>query len=239
MHIAICDYNVADRKQTERLMGREADKWISKGDPLYVYSFGSVESLMANSMHYDAIIIDVTNVDSWDTKTVMGSLKSHGVDGAIIMCSEKQDLSVELSDMVMYLPKPISANLLHELIEKVSKLDTTNMSLIELRCITETHYIREEELMYATGDGEYTDVHLTDGRILRTQGRVESLFENASSKNKHLVMSDYVTILNTDYIDKYRLNKATMTDGRIFKVMRFSRDYIKMMLAQRENNQTM
>ena len=30
MHIAVCDDDIAQRKQTERLLGREADKWIAR-----------------------------------------------------------------------------------------------------------------------------------------------------------------------------------------------------------------
>lgn len=39
MHIAVCDDDIAQRKQTERLLGREADKWIAEGDQVYTYSY--------------------------------------------------------------------------------------------------------------------------------------------------------------------------------------------------------
>ena len=38
MHIAICDDNIADRKQTERLLKREADKMRAEGEMLYIDS---------------------------------------------------------------------------------------------------------------------------------------------------------------------------------------------------------
>ncbi len=36
MHLAVCDDNIADRKQTERLLGRESDQRINSTGVLYV-----------------------------------------------------------------------------------------------------------------------------------------------------------------------------------------------------------
>lgn len=57
MHIAVCDDDIAQRKQTERLLGRETDKWIVEGDQVYTYSYGSEESLLDNFMQFDAIFL--------------------------------------------------------------------------------------------------------------------------------------------------------------------------------------
>ena len=36
MHIAICDDNIADRKQTERLLGKESDRRAKTESVLYI-----------------------------------------------------------------------------------------------------------------------------------------------------------------------------------------------------------
>ena len=39
MHLAVCDDNIADRKQMERLLGRESDRRLNTTGVLYVDSF--------------------------------------------------------------------------------------------------------------------------------------------------------------------------------------------------------
>ena len=61
VYIAICDNNIADRKQLERLLEREKDKRLSDSlDVLYIDSFGSEEALMATPVKYDIFFIDFT-----------------------------------------------------------------------------------------------------------------------------------------------------------------------------------
>ena len=60
MHLAICDDHMADRKQMERLLGRESDRRLNTTGVLYVDSFGSKESILVTPMIYDAIFMDMT-----------------------------------------------------------------------------------------------------------------------------------------------------------------------------------
>ena len=60
MHLAICDDHMADRKQMERLLGRESDRRMNTTGVLYVDSFGSKESILVTPMIYDAIFMDMT-----------------------------------------------------------------------------------------------------------------------------------------------------------------------------------
>ena len=59
MHLAICDDHMADRKQMERLLGRESDRRLNTTGVLYVDSFGSKESILTTPMIYDAIFMDI------------------------------------------------------------------------------------------------------------------------------------------------------------------------------------
>jgi len=60
MHLAVCDDHIADRKQMERLLGRESDRRISTTGVLYVDSYGSERSILTTPMIYDAIFMDMT-----------------------------------------------------------------------------------------------------------------------------------------------------------------------------------
>ena len=53
MHLAVCDDNIADRKQMERLLGRESDRRLNTTGILYMDSFGNKEAILTTPMIYD------------------------------------------------------------------------------------------------------------------------------------------------------------------------------------------
>ena len=59
MHLAVCDDNIADRKQTERLLGRESDRRINTTGVLYVDSFGNRNAILSTPMIYDGLFMDM------------------------------------------------------------------------------------------------------------------------------------------------------------------------------------
>ena len=62
MFIAVCDDNIADRKQTERLLGRQSDRFLKEfGDRLYIDSFGNAEAFMYKPEMYHGLFIDMTS----------------------------------------------------------------------------------------------------------------------------------------------------------------------------------
>ncbi len=57
IYLAICDNNIADRKQLERLLEREKDRRLRENnDVLYIDSFGSEEALLATPVKYDIFL---------------------------------------------------------------------------------------------------------------------------------------------------------------------------------------
>ena len=59
MHLAVCDDNIADRKQTERLLGRESDRRSNTTGVLYVDSFGNRNAILSTPMIYDGLFMDM------------------------------------------------------------------------------------------------------------------------------------------------------------------------------------
>ena len=53
MHIAICDDNIADRKQLERLLDRESDRRKDTSGVFFCDSYGNSEHLSRNPMPYE------------------------------------------------------------------------------------------------------------------------------------------------------------------------------------------
>ena len=90
MHIAVCDDNVADRKQLERLLGRESDKRKHDTGVFFTDSFGQSSVLARNPMPYDLFFIDLTE-DNPDGLSFALSLCKAGVSAPIVLCSSKTD----------------------------------------------------------------------------------------------------------------------------------------------------
>ena len=80
MHIAVCDDNVADRKQLERLLKRESDKRAASTGIIYTDSFGNSTSLLSNPMQYDAFYIDMCLTEGITGTEVANALIAQGVN---------------------------------------------------------------------------------------------------------------------------------------------------------------
>ena len=89
MHIAVCDDNVADRKQLERLLKRESDKRAASTGIIYTDSFGNSTSLLSNPMQYDAFYIDMCLTEGITGTEVANALIAQGVNAPIVMCCSK------------------------------------------------------------------------------------------------------------------------------------------------------
>ena len=59
MHIAVLADNIADRKQTERLLDRANSALASEIGTLYVDSFGDESSFLPVCMKYDLFLLDI------------------------------------------------------------------------------------------------------------------------------------------------------------------------------------
>ena len=84
MHIAVCDDNVADRKQLERLLKRESDKRAASTGIIYTDSFGNSTSLLSNPMQYDAFYIDMCLTEGITGTEVANALIAQGVNAPIV-----------------------------------------------------------------------------------------------------------------------------------------------------------
>lgn len=89
MHIAVCDDNVADRKQLERLLKRESDKRAASTGIIYTDSFGNSTALLSNPMQYDAFYIDMCLTEGTTGTDVVNALTAQGVNAPIILCCSK------------------------------------------------------------------------------------------------------------------------------------------------------
>ncbi len=233
MHIAICDDNIAERKQTERLMKREADRMIAEGGTMYIDSFGNLTELARTPMIYDAFIVDIRHTAGLSSLDVITTLRDKGVTAPICVVFERDD-EVSLSPSkdayppdTPFLAKPIRQEELHDLITEFRKCMLHAVSSIELRNEEKTLYITEDEFIYAQQSGLNALVTLTKGREMEVRGSVASLFDEITKEHECFIMPSLNSILNLKFIDRLQMRKAYLKDGSVFKIERSVLPYVK------------
>lgn len=232
MHIAICDDNVADRKQLERLLKRESDKRAAVSEILYTDSYGSSDSLLANPMQYDVFYIDVCRTEGITGADIVRALSAKGVNAPIILCCSSINYKESpMPSNVIFLDKPIKTAELSASIDYALKLKASAEALIELREDKDTFYVRENEILYAAEEGRNVVVTLTDGREISVGTTAVNLFSQIENFPSFLAPS-LKTIINCRYIQKLGFRKAVMADGTVFKIHKDCMAYAKSAYAE-------
>ena len=199
MHLAVCDDHLVDRKQMERLLGRESDRRIHTTGVLYIDSFGSEESILSTPMIYDAIFMDMTE-DGCDAVELANTLRADGTLVPIVFCCDKVDYrkSTKLPDNVLFLDKPIHVDELSDMISQLLTIKNNQVKKLEFRNRTDTFYLEEDEIMCAWPDTEReVRLHLFNGEERLTDMNIETFCGN---------MKD------CDFF------KVTMLDGKSFRL---------------------
>lgn len=231
MHIAVCDDNVADRKQLERLLKRESDKRQNTSGHLYTESFGNSDTLIRNPMQYDLFFLDMTT-EGPDGLSVALSLIEAGVNAPIVLCSSKINYLEKMNALspcpgsLLHLSKAIKTDELSAIIDKALELQAQKVPPIELRSETETYYVMEDDIVYAVTEENYVRVHLADGRIVSLLTTMYNFFDQVSMYS-HMVLLNEYGMFNITYMKKYSLFKVTLQNGIELKSSPFATGDIK------------
>lgn len=230
MHVAVCDDNVADRKQMERLLGRESDKRLKEtGEGLFIDAYGNEKAMLSHPMLYDVFYIDMCKTPGVTGSDVAKSLISLGVVVPIYMCVSDIDYrKEELPSQIKYLDKAIKVAELSASLDEAQAFKDSCIPLIELREKKETIYVTEEDILYAMQEERYVNVALKDGRIINIHDSVLNLFGQWEHYETFFAPTEYV-LINGRYIKSISLFKLTMEDGKDFPLPFNARKYAKMM----------
>lgn len=228
MHIAICDDNIADRKQTERLLSRESDRRAKTDSVLYIDSFGKQESVLAAPMIYDMFFIDMVNDLPSTASDIVKALLSAGVTAPIVMLNStinyRKDTYLSSLSQVYFLDKPIKVAELTDIISMGFEKKTQKVPTIELRTDTEAFYVKEEDIMYAVFySKQYTDVFLSDGRKIHMLCNIENFYAHLEHFGSFFPANRH-TIIQKKYVKKISLLHVHLTNGEKFV---FPSDYKK------------
>lgn len=224
MHIAVCDDNVADRKQMERLLKRESDGRASSSEGFYTDSFGNAQSLLHNPMQYDVFYVDICRTEGLTGAKVASSLIDTGVNAPIVLCcSDINYREYTFPPNVIFLEKPIKAEELSASIDYALSIKAKALPLIELRmeCPSsigeDTIYVTEPDILYAVEKGRIVMVTLTDGRQVPMVTSAANFFAQLENYPTFFEPAGKL-IINGRHIRELQRSKAVMTDGTIFRI---------------------
>lgn len=214
MHIAICDDNVADRKQLERLLKRESDKRISATGVLYIDSYGHPDSLLQNPLQYDVFFVDICHTEGFIAMDIINALTEAGSTAPVVLCCSEINYRTDTYPAkVFFLDKPILTASLSDILDEAQKMKDSSVPLIELRQDRGTCYVAETDILYAVEDkNRHTTVTLTDGRQIVINSTAANFFAHLEQYPVFLLPLRY-TLINCRYIKSIRLCTITMCDG--------------------------
>ena len=224
MHVAICDDNIAERKQMERLLGRLSDKIAAQSEPLYIDSFGNPEAMFAAQLNYPVYFIDLVH-SQLDGQPINGyemakKLLDSGIETTIYLCCGEIDYRQSgLLPHMFCIDKPISPSALEEAVANVIKETADRTPRITLRSVTNgTSYVKMEDVVYFRMDkDEHTVLHLTDGSTMVSADNVCNLFLYLSPKYPNLYALSSRLMVNSEHLRKTAMTSITFDTGETIK----------------------
>ena len=239
MHIAICDDNVADRKQLERLLSRESDARMTQSGVFYTDSFGEGAMLFPKRKSYDLFFIDLVE-DSENGLDFALDLCAEGVTAPIVLCSSKHNYAEKASELgkypsnLLFLNKPILKAELSAVLDKAVILEKDQPPTIEIRHKSETYYVFEDDIVYVKADKLYVDVFLKDGTEVPVYDSLNN-FNAVLRGFTHFAQINKNTTINIVYVEKSSPFKVTLKSGLSFPLAAFGRRNLRIATGYLEN----
>ncbi len=233
MHLAICDDNIADRKQTERLLGRQSDRIFKEtGERIYIDSFGNVEAFLHNPQMYHGLFVDMVGspINGFE---VMKKLLEAGVYRPIIMCTSSIDYKLLIQEAsinapnIYYLDKPIKVAKITEMIDMIKELTVEGEPTIELRSRTGTVYAKGDEIIYVKRAKNELHVHLTDGQIVAIMADIVNFYDECGAVFDQMCPINENIFINVNHVVKTSFGKVQMDEGTTLPVSFTYRNAIK------------
>lgn len=240
LYIAICDDHVADRKQFERLLGREKDERLKDSLVLYIDSFGSSEALLNAQIRYDLLLIDVTNGLSEPVEQVANGmdiakqLRGLGLNSPIALCSSAIDYTSYGNPPavdITYLTKPVSAGQLSHLINVALEKQKTQEPLIEIRGKKDTCNVTQREIVYAREKDNLTEVCLVSSGDFIMLGKLRALIQQLSDPTA-FGYCGRDCIVNFAHVEEMQKNAFVMDNKDVLHFHLIQRHELKNALIQ-------
>ena len=223
MHLAVCDDNIADRKQTERLLGRQSDRIFKEtGERIYIDSYGNVEAFMQRPQMYHGLFVDMVSGDI-DGFEILKMLLYAGVVRPIVMCSSSIDYRKKVeeagitADNIYFVDKPLKVSELTEMIDIIKKLSGKEVPTSELRGQYETVYAQGDDIICVKRDKSELNIHMTDSREVTIIEDIINFYDQCHIFPELAPVNDNA-IINVNHIRSTSFGKVVMDNGETLKV---------------------
>ena len=223
MHLAVCDDNIADRKQTERLLGRQSDRIFREtGERIYIDSYGNVEAFMQRPQMYHGLFVDMVSGET-DGFEVLKMLLAAGVVRPIIMCSssidyrQKADQAGITAENIYYLDKPLKVAELTGMIDIIKKLSGRAVPTIELRGQNETVYAKGDDIICVQREKSELHIRMTEGRGITIIENIINFYDQCHIFPELAPVNDNA-IINVNHIQNTSFGRVVMDNGDTLKV---------------------
>ena len=226
MHIALADGNPGDRKQMERLLGRESDKRMSSTGVLYTETFGSMRALLENPIIYDAYFLDLEDED-YDSLIIASELRKKNISSTIVLTASNKEKAEEMGlKNICYLGKPVKvaelSGLLDKLIEECKK---NKIPTIEFRNREEAFYLVRDDICYMQGDRYRIHIHMKNGEVKVAEGFIENVWTEVKNCGLFAPINGK-TIVNLGRIKEKKVGRCIMCED---SVLHLSVSYARML----------
>ena len=223
MYIAVLADNIADRKQTERLLGRANDVLANATGTLYIDSYGDAQSLMRAPMKYELFFLDIYGAEDHG-RSVIDALKSANVPGKIALVLP-EDIPFSYQNAIeglLTIQKPLITTTLHQLIKDAHKEQLqTVVPKVEIRSENETYYVPLEQIIFAQEINHFVYVHLDNGSTLTMLGEIRDFYRWVNN-HKEFVHIKKDTVLNLNHVISSSKKEYHMSNGEVITLPRFS-----------------
>jgi DNA-binding LytR/AlgR family response regulator len=231
MHLAVCDDNIADRKQTERLLGRQSDRiFKDTGERIYIDSYGNVEAFMQRPQMYHGLFVDMVSSDV-NGFEILKQLLEVGIVRPIVMCSSSIDYKKMAEEAgitaenIYYIDKPIKVADITEMVDIIKELSDHVIPTLELRAKAETVYAKGDDIICVKKAGSELQVYLTDGRTIIVIEDIVNFYDQCVIFPQLCPVNDN-GIVNVNHIKKTAFRKVTMDNDMTLTVSFSYRDSI-------------
>lgn len=220
MNLAVCEDNIADRKQTERLLGRQSDRIFKEtGERIFVDSYGNAEAFLQNPQMYHGLFIDM--VDSpMSGIDILKNLLDQRILKPIIMCCSTVDYRKQVEEAgitaenVLFLDKPLKVAELTEVVDRIKDLNKTVEHTMELRGKNETIYARGDDIVFIKQVKAELEVHLADGRMIALLADIINFYAECSCFPQICPINDN-TLINIDHVKEKKFGKVIMDNDMV------------------------
>ena len=232
MHIAVCDDNIADRKQTERLLGRQSDRFFKEsGERLWIDSYGNVEAFLRYPQMYDGLFIDMKNEEPTGFE-IANMLLAAGVVRPIVLCVSDIDYRKQYEESgldipnLMFIDKPLKVAELTAMMDKIKLIKGDPIPTLELRGKDGTVYAKNDEIVCIRKKGAELHIYMEDGNIIVLIEDIYNFYDQCAIFPQLCPINEN-SIINVNHIKKTSFGKVTMDNNEAFGISLTYRNAIK------------